>query len=580
MHQYGNAFANPPDEQMRRQPPSTMTPAPVMHAAPSAVGPVGGGNAFARPVAAIAAPMAAQPQAQPQGGGNAFADGVKRFARGIIGGERADQIDAQRKAKAMEGIKVSRDFLAHAATLPEAQRAQFFATNADAIVAAGGRDPRQMAGQYDDATIKQGLAALSAQLGEGPEKKTYQLAQGPNGILDRFNPSTGEVQSIRGAVPEPTKPQDLPDGMWYGPDGKGPPQPIPGYVSMRTQIARGSQQQGANGRDPPSGYRWSQNGNLERIPGGPADKPAGPDYDAPTVRKFLTKAAALDAAEAALNKYEQLINKHGNIVLDKGWNGLGDDVRARELDSEGTVLRMQLKNAFELGAITGPDMGILLDMVPDATGRESFGKNSESMSASLSGLKSYIKAGRTQIPEEILAKARPNGVAPGAPVASRAPGGTVPNSPMLGNQKGWQPGIGAPIDRSRPILENNDGSFSTERTITVQGRDGQWYNLPTIINGKAYDPAQVQQAFEGGQNIPNVGVFKTLQQAEQAARARSSEIGRVREQDRDIHPDIASAIDQAFGPDDMDDEVPEGVDPDDWQYFTPEMKQQYLQGVQ
>lgn len=35
----------------------------------------------------------------------------------------------------------------------------------------------------------------------------------------------------------PAKPTNLPEGMWNGQDGKGPPQPIPGYVDMRAQIA-------------------------------------------------------------------------------------------------------------------------------------------------------------------------------------------------------------------------------------------------------------------------------------------------------------------------------------------------------
>src|SRR5689334_17370018 len=89
-------------------------------------------------------------------------------------------------------------------------------------------------------------------------------------------------------------------------------------------------------------------------------------------------------------------------------------------------------------------------------------------------------------------------------------------------------GIGAPIDMSRPSIANDDGSFSTERTITVQ-RGGKWYNVPTIINGKQYDPQQVGRAFESGDpSIPHVGEFATLPEADEAVQVRTFEIGRQR----------------------------------------------------
>lgn len=93
--------------------------------------------------------------------------------------------------------------------------------------------------------------------------------------------------------------------------------------------------------------------------------------------------------------------------------------------------------------------------------------------------------------------------------------------------------IGTQIDRTRPIIENDDDSFSTERTITVQ-RDGKWYNVPTILDGKEHDPDEVQGWFESGdENVPHVGEFNTLDEAERAAVARSEEIGRVRGVDRE-----------------------------------------------
>jgi len=82
------------------------------------------------------------------------------------------------------------------------------------------------------------------------------------------------------------------------------------------------------------------------------------------------------------------------------------------------------------------------------------------------------------------------------------------------------------IDRSRPIINNSDGSFSTERTITV-GFDDGYYNIPTIVDGKQVSESEAIQHFKAGRNKA-VGHFATQQEAEAAAKARSGEIGRVR----------------------------------------------------
>jgi hypothetical protein len=86
------------------------------------------------------------------------------------------------------------------------------------------------------------------------------------------------------------------------------------------------------------------------------------------------------------------------------------------------------------------------------------------------------------------------------------------------------PAIGIPPDPKRPRINNPDGSFSTERTITMQTSDG-WFNVPTIIDGKQYPENEVQQYFLMGL-IPHVGKFKTLEEAVAAAKARTKRIKR------------------------------------------------------
>ncbi|MDR7192706.1 hypothetical protein [Luteimonas terrae] len=91
------------------------------------------------------------------------------------------------------------------------------------------------------------------------------------------------------------------------------------------------------------------------------------------------------------------------------------------------------------------------------------------------------------------------------------------------------------IDRSRPIIENGDGSFSTERTITASFDEGGrevFYNIPTIVNGRDVGEDEAIRLYRAGQNSP-VGQFGSLGEAESAAVRRSNEIGNLRGGDRE-----------------------------------------------
>lgn len=86
--------------------------------------------------------------------------------------------------------------------------------------------------------------------------------------------------------------------------------------------------------------------------------------------------------------------------------------------------------------------------------------------------------------------------------------------------------IGVPLDYSRQKLSNEDGSFSTERTITVP-LNGRWYNVPTIVDGQQLAPEEAEFAFSQGW-LPHVGEFATLEDATRSASARSRHIGEMR----------------------------------------------------
>lgn len=101
---------------------------------------------------------------------------------------------------------------------------------------------------------------------------------------------------------------------------------------------------------------------------------------------------------------------------------------------------------------------------------------------------------------------------------------------------------GRPIDETRPIIHNADGSFSTERTITVEA-DGRHYVIPTIVGGKPRTPDEAVALWRTGKNQP-VGVFANADEAESYAVARSKRIGNVRGDEAGQQGPVADAATQ------------------------------------
>jgi hypothetical protein len=95
----------------------------------------------------------------------------------------------------------------------------------------------------------------------------------------------------------------------------------------------------------------------------------------------------------------------------------------------------------------------------------------------------------------------------------------------IASQGAADPG-GFNIDTSRPRINNSDGSFSTERTITIEA-DGKHYLIPTIVGGQQLSPDAAIKQWRSGANKA-VGVYGSATEAERAAIARSREIGRIR----------------------------------------------------
>jgi len=82
------------------------------------------------------------------------------------------------------------------------------------------------------------------------------------------------------------------------------------------------------------------------------------------------------------------------------------------------------------------------------------------------------------------------------------------------------------IDKTRPRLQNPDGSFSTERTIGITV-DGKVLSIPTIVGGRQLSPEAAIAEWRAGRNNP-VGVYDSVEAEAAGAAKRSQEIGRVR----------------------------------------------------
>ena len=82
---------------------------------------------------------------------------------------------------------------------------------------------------------------------------------------------------------------------------------------------------------------------------------------------------------------------------------------------------------------------------------------------------------------------------------------------------------GTPINPDKPKIFNDDGSVSTERTITIES-DGLFYVIPTIVKGVQKTPEEAIKLWESGGNDA-VGTFATQKEADEYAEGRTESIG-------------------------------------------------------
>jgi hypothetical protein len=93
------------------------------------------------------------------------------------------------------------------------------------------------------------------------------------------------------------------------------------------------------------------------------------------------------------------------------------------------------------------------------------------------------------------------------------------------------------IDPTRPIVQNPDGSSSSELSITIEV-GGRWFNIPSMVNGKQVSQ---EQAIESARSWAKKGWihpnFATVEEAEEAAGARSDYLLTARDEWKNRKPD-------------------------------------------
>lgn len=107
----------------------------------------------------------------------------------------------------------------------------------------------------------------------------------------------------------------------------------------------------------------------------------------------------------------------------------------------------------------------------------------------------------------------------------------MPDLQDLARQLRGAPRIVGKMPDGRPIVDNGDGTYSTERSITEE-IGGRVYNMPTMYGGVELPPEQaIERAVKAGMVDTETGeplpVFASIEEAVRAAKARSLERGRL-----------------------------------------------------
>lgn len=366
-------------------------------------------------------PFAISQPASPGPLANAF----KGFATGLLGVDKVNAMDDRYKAQDMEESKKKLAMLQQFRAMPVEQRMAALPQLSQAI---GKEVPQEV---MSDQAIDAQLAMMQGQLGIAPATPEYlNLGGGAVGKVANGQFSMAHEAPTEPAKPtivnnrvidpndptkviadysDPTKPPSLPEGMWYGPDGKGQPQPIPGYEGMRGRIA-------AAGRAPSDGQdtyrpataedraRWGLPPEgafkINQRTGEPAaisGARAASDYSPTEVRGFRDKADGLLILQNAVQKYVSTLEEMGGPqLLDTPLNA----ENSQALKTAHALITSAIKQADTLGALDQGVKDLVAAVIPDPVGWSTWGKSTDSIKKGAEQLYESIEFKQSRIPEE------------------------------------------------------------------------------------------------------------------------------------------------------------------------------------
>jgi hypothetical protein len=131
---------------------------------------------------------------------------------------------------------------------------------------------------------------------------------------------------------------------------------------------------GGNTSKPPLGYRYTADGNLEAIKGGPADPHVKATAGAGGVTTKMRNDAvsvkqAYDSLDSALTSYRDLIvgtkDSSGKSLTEGTGVSLFPGQENDQISQARTNLQLQLKELYNLGVLNGPDLSLMENMIFD-----------------------------------------------------------------------------------------------------------------------------------------------------------------------------------------------------------------------
>jgi hypothetical protein len=343
------------------------------------------------PMLGLAAGLLQGPQrGQPRGFGSSFSNGL---LGGMQGMQMAQQGQEDKRRARLQDLQLQLQMV-------RAQKEQ--AQDAARQMAMSKLSPEE---QQNAALMGDGYWSAKAEsMFAAPKAPAIQdFYEGDNIVQKAFNPQTGQWDVLGGGrrfaptqgpgvdlvavLGEDGKPRYVPDtqaaGMTpYRTDGSPAPSSLSKLIAERNQLAPDDPNIPAY--DAAIAKETTRGDGIKVLPDGTVQ--IGGDNDATTTqgKNEISKARAKrEAALDAIKRYRELIDKTGGALIP------GADTSA--LEAARTRVIMAAKDAFELGAITGPDLPLMETMVPGSTGMSSLYKTGERANAGLDELEKEIE---------------------------------------------------------------------------------------------------------------------------------------------------------------------------------------------